>query len=127
MIGQLLPLATVRYRVGYGHFEEAVDVSYMLVIQWNSDAFTDFDSMIRTEDALCQGLSEPHEVDGHDSGTGQTNIFVATDAPQSALPEIKTILQAEGRWDGVRIAFRPGYGDGYSVLWPESLREFQVT
>ena len=65
---------------------------------------------------LCQGLSELHEVDGHDSGSGQTNIFVATDAPQSALSEIKNILQAEGRWDGVRIAFRPSSGDGYSVL-----------
>lgn len=101
-------------------------MSYMLVIQWNSDAFRDFDAMIRTEDALCEGLSKSHEVDGHDSGSGQTNIFIETDAPQSAFSEIKPILQAQGKWDGVRIAFRPSHGDGYSMLWPESLREFVV-
>jgi len=105
---------------------KGVFVSYMLVIQWSSEVFADFDSMIRTEESLCEGLSKSHEVDGHDSGAGQTNIFVVTDAPQDAFSEIKPILQAQGKWDGVRIAFRSSYGDGYSILWPESLREFVV-
>jgi len=37
--------------------------------------------MIEIEDALIQGLSEGNEVDGHDAGSGEMNIFIRVDDP----------------------------------------------
>ena len=100
---------------------------YQLVAQWGSDSMDSYDEMIRTEDALLDRLTTRHSVDGHDVGSGEVNIFVNTNDVQAAYAEVKAVLQAEGRWDGVRIAYRPHRGEEYSILWPESLREFQVS
>ncbi len=102
-------------------------MKYKLVAQWRSDSMASYDAMIRTESALCHLLTDQHSVDGHDVGAGEVNIFVDTDNVQEAYAEVKAILLAEGRWDGVRIAYRPRLGDQYSILWPESLREFRVS
>ncbi|MFL6678143.1 MAG: hypothetical protein ACJ8IK_07365 [Burkholderiaceae bacterium] len=101
-------------------------MKYKLVAQWRSDLMDSYDAMIRTEDALCEFLTDQHSVDGHDVGTGEVNIFVDTDDVQAAFSEVKAILLAEGQWDGVRIAYRLRLGEKYSILWPESLREFRV-
>ena len=82
--------------------------------------------MIEAEDVLIEHLTDEHEVDGHDFGSGEANIFVLTNDFRKAFVELKSILEAEGFWEGVRIAYREVGKDQYSVLWPQGLKDFSV-
>jgi hypothetical protein len=106
---------------------ERSPAEYVFVIQWGSDSLEDFDAMVRAEEALCDRLTGRHQVDGHDIGSGEMNIFIFTDDVQAAFAEVKAVLQAESRWEGVRVAWRPTAGERHAVPWPESLREFKVS
>lgn len=101
-------------------------MKYQFVIQWPGDLLSDYDLMVETEERLEAVLSTMHKVDGHDVGSGETNIFIHTQDPHAALGEVKDALQALNRWNGVRIAYRDIRGETYLVLWPESLQTFMV-
>jgi hypothetical protein len=62
---------------------------FQAVLQWPAHSFNDYDEMVAVEDLLIAKLSEQSEVDGHDFGTGETNIFVQTDDPRRAFEEIR--------------------------------------
>ena len=101
-------------------------MKYQFVIQWSADSIKDYDAMIVVEDALIEQLTDGHEVDGHDSGSGEINIFMLTNDFGRAFEEVKSILHAEGMWKGVRIAYREVDKSRYTVLWPQGLREFII-
>ncbi len=101
-------------------------IKYQFVIQWPGDLLSDYDLMIATEERLEAGLSKRHQVDGHDVGSGEVNVFIHTQDPRSAFEEVRRILQTLNRWNGVRIAYRDADGGKYSVLWPEGLQSFAV-
>ncbi|MDX9838919.1 MAG: hypothetical protein RBT39_15275 [Azoarcus sp.] len=101
-------------------------MKYQLVVQWPAASIDDYDAMIETEDALIAHLTDIHEVDGHDAGSGETNIFILTDDFGRAFDEVKTILQAEDRWKEVRVAYRDIDESEYSILWPQGLKDFSV-
>ena len=101
-------------------------MKYQLVIQWPASSLTDYDAMVKIEDSLIEQLSEEHDVDGHDFGSGEMNIFVHTDDPESAFEEVRSILGSDPSWSSVRVAYRELLGSGYTPLWPEGLREFRV-
>ena len=44
---------------------------------------------------MIKGLGDFGEVDGHDMGAGEMNIFVLTDQPQPAFDRIKVLIGAE--------------------------------
>lgn len=101
-------------------------MKYQFVIQWSANSIKDFDAMTVAEDALIAQLTDEHEVDGHDAGSGETNIFVLTNDFGAAFIETKAILDAEGLWEGVQIAYRDVAKSEYTVLWPNDLKEFSV-
>jgi len=102
-------------------------VKYQLVLQWPAHAIEDFDRLVAVEDALIERLNERHDVDGHDMGSGEMNIFIHTDDPTRTFAEVKGALRDNSMWDDVRVAYREGSGDDYAVLWPSDLGEFDVT
>ena len=101
-------------------------MKYQLVLQWPASSVDDYDSMIATEDSLIEELSSGSEVDGHDPGSGQVNIFIRTDEPTKTFDDVKNILKASDAWTDIRIAYRNLEGSKYTVLWPKNLKEFKV-
>lgn len=101
-------------------------MKYQLVVQWPSTSIKDYDSMIKAEDALIERLSELHEVDGHDAGVGEVNIFILTNDFGKAFDEVKAVLQGEDLWVDARVAYRDVNKSEYTILWPEGLNEFSV-
>lgn len=101
-------------------------MKYQLVVQWPSTSIKDYDVMIKAEDALIERLSELHEVDGHDAGVGEMNIFILTNDFGTAFDEVKAVLQDEELWVDARVAYRDVNDSEYTILWPEGLREFNI-
>ena len=99
---------------------------FQVVLQWPAHSFNDYEEMVAVEDLLIAKLSEQSEVDGHDFGTGETNIFVQTDDPRRAFEEIRTILSEHKLWPDAVIAYRQMEGTEYSVLWPQGTTTFNV-
>ncbi len=83
--------------------------------------------MIALEDQLRAALGRSARVDGHDGGSGETNIFIITDDPARAFARARPALERAGCLASARVAYRHMAGEEYTVLWPEgSTGEFAV-
>ena len=102
-------------------------MKYQLVLQWPASSIKDYDAMIAVENALVEKLSKAHDVDGHDAGSGEVNIFIRTDDPKLGFNEVKDILGTRDSWVDARVAYREVGGSEYTILWPKGLTEFKVT
>lgn len=101
-------------------------MKYQLVLQWHESSIKDYDAMIEAEDALISQLSKLHEVDGHDVGSGEVNIFILTNDFKKAFDEVKVVLQDKDFWADVHVAYREINKSEYIVLWPEGVTEFSI-
>ncbi len=100
---------------------------YELVLQWPSKSpVTDFDILIETEDLLSEELPSESEIDGHDAGANEINMFILTDDPMKSFHQVKGILENRANWANIRVAYREVSGSKYVILWPESLTKFEV-
>ena len=117
-------LATWERGSGGGRVPEAVQ--HQLVLQWPASSVDDYDELIELEDFLIQNLDHG-DVDGHDAGQGEMNIFILTDDPYATFAAVKTLLERRRAWIDIRIAFRAITRDGYNILWPKSLTTFKVS
>jgi len=103
-------------------------MTYQLVLQFSGDTLADYDAMVALEDRLIEDLSHSAKVDGHDCGSGETNIFIITSDPVATFWRVRQTLRQEGRLESVTAAYRPIDGEQFTVLWPEgSQREFRIT
>jgi hypothetical protein len=71
-------------------------------------------------------MSGMHEVDRHDVGLCEVNIFIHTDDPKISFREAAKILGEQEYWSQVRAAYREVTGSEYTILWPEGISEFSV-
>jgi len=101
-------------------------MKYQLVLQWPASAIKDYDAIIAVENALVEKLTKANDVDGHDAGSGEVNIFIRTDDAQRAFNEVKAILGTRDFWVDARVAYRAVAGSEYTILWPKDLTEFNV-
>ena len=100
---------------------------FQVVLQWPAHSLDDYAEMVGgVEELLIAKLSAQNEVDGHDFGVGETNIFVLTDDPRRAFEEIKSILSGHSLWPGALIAYRHMDGTEYHVLWPHGTTTFNA-
>jgi hypothetical protein len=99
---------------------------YQIVVQWDAESMADFDLLISAEDLLFEKLSPLHEVDGHDMGSGEANIFIITSSPLAAFDEIKAAFEGQAHWRYARVAYRDVTGSDYVILWPKDLGSFNV-
>ena len=102
-------------------------MKYQFVLQWSATSMDDFDTFIAVEEFLRQNLSELHDVDGHDMGCGELNIFIQTDAPKTLFSEIRGLFGMEDNLATAKIAYRERRGETYVVLWPEGVEGFKVS
>jgi len=101
-------------------------MKYQLVLQWPASSIKDYDAMIEIEDLLMKNLTEENEIDGHDAGSGEVNIFIHTDDPKRAFKKVKTILGNRECMIDVRVAYREFSKSEYTILWPRDLAKFKV-
>jgi len=64
-----------------------------LVLQLPANSVKDYDTFIELENNIAAGLKNLGEVDGHDFGVGEMNIFVRTDCPKLAFEKIKSLIE----------------------------------
>lgn len=71
-------------------------MDYQLVLQFACNSEEDFDSVIQMEDQLASVLGDSAIIDGHDSGSGQANIFIFTSSPVVAFNQMKWLIESNG-------------------------------
>ena len=100
---------------------------YQLVFQFPGDSLADYDAIVALEDQFIAVFGRSAQVDGHDSGAGESNIFVFTDHPAATFQQARLALERAGYLAAVHVAYREVAGEEYTVLWPEgSTEEFAV-
>ena len=77
--------------------------TYQLVLQFPADA-VDYDDLIAIEEELLEAVEPPAEVDGHDFGSGEGNVFILTDEPAATLEVVLPVLEALSRHRDATIA-----------------------
>jgi hypothetical protein len=102
-------------------------MDYQLVLQFRGDSLADYDAMVALENDLIAELGHSADVDGHDVGSGETNIFIITDDPLKTFRLSKAVLERKQRLEAVTAAYRRLDGENYTTIWPEgATEEFRV-
>jgi hypothetical protein len=102
-------------------------MNYQLVLQFPAESLNDFDSLVELEDELIQVSGQSAEIDGHDFGSGEANIFILTSDPANTFSVIKPKLESKGLLGKATVAHREIDGEDYTVIWPEKFSgEFTV-
>jgi len=99
---------------------------YQLVFQLPFSSIDDYDAMIQLEEQLAQALGHLGDVDGHDAGSGETNIFVLTDRPELAFDRVRRGVWGDDLPAGLKVAFRRVDGEAYTVLHSHGASTFKV-
>ncbi len=100
-------------------------MKYQLVLQWSLPEIN-FDKLIEIEDLLIERLPADCEVDGHDLGSGEGNIFLVTDNPTTCWEKVWHILEGNNCVSSMRAAYRLMTEDEFVILWPKTLSHFKV-
>jgi hypothetical protein len=96
------------------------DYKYQLVLQLPGTTQQDYDALLGLEESLADALAgTPHEVDGHDFGSGTGNIFIHTDDPTGAFALVKEIVSLAA-YPVLKAAYRSFDEDDYQLIWPEN-------
>ena len=102
-------------------------MDYQLVLQFRGDSLHDFDAMVALEEELREQFGDSADVDGHDVGSGETNIFIFTSDPAATFHRARPVLEHRQQLQSVPVAYRNVEGEPFTVIWPEgSQREFRV-
>ena len=100
---------------------------YQLVLQFRGHSLDDLDAIIALEDSLIEPLAGVAEVDGHDIGSGEANVFIFTPDPIGTFDAIRPILDRAKLLTAVTAAYRSDSGSTYTVVWPaQSTHAFRV-
>ena len=101
-------------------------MSYMLVLQFDAQTLSDYDTLIAFEDRISEAISSVDEVDGHDMGGNEMNIFIMTESPKAALERVMIAVPELKDQNDFKAAFRLLDGEQYTALWPNNLIGFSV-
>lgn len=97
-----------------------------LVLQVPATSIKNYDALIEWEDSITTGLGSLGEVDGHDLGAGEMNIFVRTDNPELAFDRIKALIATKNFMPELKAAYRPVGKDDFTVIYPDTLDRFAI-
>lgn len=102
-------------------------MKYQLILQLPEEQFSDIDWIADLEERLDDSLFDA-EVDGHDIGQGEVNVFILTNTPVDSFALAKNILQEEGVECGMfKAAYRDVTNERYIPLWPKDLKNFKIS
>jgi hypothetical protein len=99
------------------------DYKFQLVLQLPGTTQEDFDVLVGLEESIADALDGmPHEVDGHDFGSGTCNIFIDTNDPIGAFDLTKKHVDLTA-FSQLKAAYRSFEEDDYTLIWPEDSNE----
>lgn len=102
-------------------------MKYQLVLQMPASSIDDYDSVLKFEQAIIEGIGDLGTVDGHDAGSGEMNIFVLTQQPKSAFARIKSLGGASRLMSKLKAAaYREIGADEFTIIYPPGLSHFHV-
>jgi hypothetical protein len=102
-------------------------MKYQLVLQVLVSSIKDYDMMIWFEDEIVSALGDVGDVDGHDAGTGEMNIFIYTDEPKIAFERITGIIGVDILLPHLKAAYRKIDSNDFTIIYPSNLKHFAVT
>lgn len=101
-------------------------MKYQLIFQFRASDVNDFDELVALEEKLVEHLAPPSEVDGHDFGQDEFNIFILIDDPKGAFAQSEQIIQEQHRKQEMKVAYRALDQDEYTILWPPTAESFRI-
>lgn len=101
-------------------------MKYQLVLQFPAKSLDDYDVFVDLEEILRQKISDFGEIDGHDLGSGEMNIFIITNDPVKTFDHIKPIIVNHNFMSILKAAYRKLEGQEFKILWPVQLKQFRV-
>jgi hypothetical protein len=101
-------------------------MEYQLVIQKSANSIDDFDDIVKFEDELIELLEGEADVDGHDFGSGQANIFIITTQPEANYKKIQNKYGEKIEKEKMKIAYRELGEDHFYVFYPSSADDFTI-
>jgi hypothetical protein len=99
---------------------------YQLVFQLRGSSQLDFEEMLGLEQELRSEIGDLGEVDGHDVGQGEMNIFVLTTSPIHCFEHVRSVRGVARAMPRLKVAYRRLDSDDYEVLHPPGLHTFTV-
>jgi hypothetical protein len=100
------------------HFLMEDKMNYQLVLQFKGETEDDFDLLIEIEDKLEDGLGEAGEVNGHDFGSNEMNIFIYSSEPKKCFEKSKRLIENMDDIKRMKAAYRDIDSENFTVLWP---------
>jgi hypothetical protein len=101
-------------------------MKYQLVLQFSGGSLNDFDEVVKLEDQIATLLQQQADVDGHDFGSDEANIFILTNEPVPVFERLLPLIEMN-KPQLSAAAYRDLDGEDYTVLWPvSSKKKFQI-
>ena len=97
-------------------------MKYQLVLQFPMTENFDFDALIELETKLTFELGSEHDVDGHDFGSGEMNVFIHTNNPNDAFEKVVALLNDQFT-SSLKAAYRIVGSDQFIWLHPAANEE----
>ena len=102
-------------------------MKYQLVVQFSEEIYGDLNWIADLVKRLDESIVAA-EVDGHDMGSGEVNIFIHTNNPVNTFQITKNILEETGvELKNIKAAYRVVSEEHYVPLWPEILVDFKIS
>lgn len=101
-------------------------MTYQLVLQLPASSIADYDRMLKLEEQIIEGLGDLGDVDGHDMGEGEANIFVLTDEPRLVFERIRMLVGTQELMRDLRAAYREVGASNFTIVHPSDLTRFRV-
>ena len=76
------------------------------------------DELLTLEDRIVQTVGGQVDVDGHDIGSSEANIFIQCEDPEGAFSACVPVVEGAGFLGLLSAAYRALGGDAYTRLWP---------
>lgn len=99
---------------------------YALVLQLPIATLRDYDHMIELEERLMDHLAYQAEVDGHDAGSGEGNIFIHTDDAVRTFERIRAMPGIDSFLPRLTVAYRDMAADAFIILHPPDAKHFGI-
>lgn len=102
-------------------------MKYQLVLQFQAESLQEFDELVVLENLLIEKPPFGSEVDGHDFGSGEFNIFLLTNQPEETFYDARKTIQYKHPPQNLKAAYREVGQRSFVILWPPTLQEFKIS
>ena len=85
-----------------------------------------FDRVAFLENSFIGELGDLAIVDSHDFGLGVFNIFILTGDPAESVTKARRVVTDQRVPNTLRSAYRQVDDEEYVILWPSSLKNFEI-